>query len=241
MGAVERRAVDIFLPESQAVAVGNGLVGGDAPYEVIPVFVADDIGVPRGDAAPYLAQLPADDFLLFVGAFGSYKGVDVLLRAYAGLQDAPPLVIIGYETTEYPVATTDLPPNVTVLKNWPHHAVMAAWRRCLLGLVPSIWAEPFGLVALEAMASGRPVIASRIGGLTDIVVDGETGLLVPPGDTDALRGAMARLLADPALRQRFGNAGRQRVARFQAATVIPQIERVYDGLLAGAPVGAWSM
>ncbi len=248
LGALERRAVDLFLPESQAVAVGNGLVGGNAPYEVIPVFVPDALGVPSDETgvAEYVAQLPSDDFLLFVGAFGSYKGVDVLLRAYSALRDGvrdgpgavPPLVIIGYETTEYPVATTALPPGVTVLKNWPHAAVMAAWRRSLIGLVPSVWAEPFGLVALEAMASGRPVIASRIGGLTDIVLDEETGLLVPPGDVAALRAALARLLADPALRERLGQAGRRRVAEFQAAAVLPRIERAYRALLANRPRGA---
>lgn len=257
LGALERRAVDLFLPESQAVAVGNGLVGGKEPYEVIPVFVPDALGVPSASGsgmeagvAEYVAQLPSDDFLLFVGAFGSYKGVDVLLRAYGALRDesrnvpsdgpraVPPLVIIGYETTEYPVATTALPPGVTVLKNWPHAAVMAAWRRSVIGLVPSVWAEPFGLVALEAMASGRPVIASRIGGLTDIVLDGETGLLVPPGDAAALRAALARLLADPALRERLGQAGRSRVAEFQAAAVLPRIERAYRALLANRPLGA---
>jgi glycosyltransferase involved in cell wall biosynthesis len=79
------------------------------------------------------------------------------------------------------------------------------------------------------------VIASRIGGLTDIVADGETGLLVTPGDVAALRGAITRLLADAALRERFGDAGRRRVARFQAGAVIPQIERAYASLLTGAP------
>jgi len=232
MGIAERAAVDMFLPESQAVAVGNGLVGGKAPFRVIPVFIAEDVAVPKGDARPYLAQLPDEDYLLFVGAFGSYKGVDVLIRAYTMLKNPPPLVIVGYHTSEYPVETSDLPPNVIVRKDWPHHAVMEAFRRSMMALVPSVWAEPFGLVVLEAMATGRPVIASRIGGLADLVVDGETGFLVAPGDAGALGEAIERLLADPALRARMGQAGQQRVVEFQPAAVVPRIEGIYRELLA---------
>ena len=236
-GAAERATVDMFLPESQAVAEGNALPGGRTPFRVIPVFVADDIGRPAANAGPLPAALPAGGYLLFVGAFGSYKGVDVLLRAYARLTNPPPLVIIGYKTTEYPVETTDLPANVLVFQDWPHHAVIEAFRRSTIALVPSVWAEPFGLVVLEAMAAARPVIASRIGGLTDLVVDGETGLLVTPGDPEALRQAIEGLLADPQRRERMGRAGERRVAEFQAAAVLPRIEQVYDELLLreGAP------
>ena len=77
--------------------------------------------------------------------------------------------------------------------------------------VPSVWEEPFGLVAVEAMACERPVCASRVGGLQDIVVDGETGLLVAPGDAEALATALARLLDDAVLRRSMGTAGRRRV------------------------------
>ncbi|GLZ55989.1 glycosyltransferase [Actinomycetospora sp. NBRC 106378] len=85
--------------------------------------------------------------------------------------------------------------------------------------------EPFGLVPLEAMASGRPVVAAEVGGLADTVVDGVTGLHVPPGDPDAAGRAIASLLADPAARTRLGRAGRARVMehyawdRVAAATV----------------------
>jgi glycosyltransferase involved in cell wall biosynthesis len=70
--------------------------------------------------------------------------------------------------------------------------------------------EGFGIVCAEAMARARPVVAGAVGGLLDLVVDGETGLLVPPGDVPALRAALERLLADPALRRRLGQAGRER-------------------------------
>jgi glycosyltransferase involved in cell wall biosynthesis len=227
MSAIERGAVDMFVPVSQAVAVDNQLLGRGLPVRVIPNFVPDDVGVLPGEPHPYLTQLPGEPFLLFVGAFGRYKGLDVLLRAYAELIDAPPLVIIGYQTPEYPIRTTQFPPNVLVLRDWPHEAVMQAWRACLFGLVPSTWSEPCPTVAMEAMATGRPLIGTRMGGLTDLVIDGETGLLVPPDDHVALRQAMTTLLADSELRTRMGQAGKRKVVEFQASNVVQRLEQVY--------------
>ena len=80
-------------------------------------------------------------------------------------------------------------------------------------VVPSVWREPFGIAAVEAMAAGKPVVASRAGGLADIVADGVTGLLVEPGDAVALADALARLIADPGLREKMGRAGRERAVR----------------------------
>lgn len=79
-------------------------------------------------------------------------------------------------------------------------------------VVPSIWEEPFGIVALEAMACGRPVCASAIGGLKDIVVDGMTGLHFPAGDSAALAECLNTLLSDPHMRAAMGRAGRERAA-----------------------------
>jgi glycosyltransferase involved in cell wall biosynthesis len=231
MSLAERGLVDMFLPNSQATAIGNGLVGSRLPFQVIPHFIPDDAGQPQGDPGPYLAQLPAEDYLLFVGGLGRLKGVDVLLRAYAGLTNAPPLVLIGYPTPYWSIASADCPANVFVFENWPHYAVMEAWRRSMMGLVPSVWPEPFGLVVLEAMTAGRPVIASRIGGLIDLVADDETGLLVQPGDPAALREAIERLVADPDLRSRMGQAAQLRFSEFQLSALVPRFERVYEELL----------
>jgi glycosyltransferase involved in cell wall biosynthesis len=86
-------------------------------------------------------------------------------------------------------------------------------------------------VAIEAMAAGRPLIASRIGGLCDFVVDGETGFLVPPGDSTALRLAIEELLAHPQLREQMGWAARKKSKEFQASVVLPRIEQAYEALL----------
>ena len=229
-GAIERSLVDRFIPVSQAVADGCGLHKWGTPYQVIHNFLPEQRAAVAPDVSAYVSQLPADGFLLFVGALHRNKGIEPLLEAYAGLAEAPPLVLIG---TLWPDSPRSFPPNVIVRNDWPHEAVMEAWRRCSLGLVPSIWPEPFGLVALEAMDAGRPVVASRIGGISDIVADGESGLLVPPGDATALRGAIAGLLADPERRARMGAAGRRRVELFRADQILPRIEQVYAEVTGG--------
>ncbi len=228
-GKLENQATDMFLAVSQAVADGTQLARRRVPYRVVPNFVPDTVAAQCDDTHPLLAHLPDGDFLLFVGDVRRDKGVGVLLEAYAALPIQVPLVLIG--TVRNDMSLT-IPPNVLLLRSWPHAAVMSAWRRCTIALAPSIWHDPCPTVAMEAMAMGRPVIASRIGGLRDIVEDGKTGLLVPPGDANALRDAMQTLLADAPRREQMGAMGKQRVTNFQASTVVAQIERVYQEVLA---------
>ena len=111
---------------------------------------------------------------------------------------------------------------------------MQAWNRCMLGLVPSTWSDPCPTVAMEAMAMSRPLIATRMGGLTDLVVDGENGLLVPPDDVEALRQAMAALLSNPARCEQMGQAGKRRLAAFQASHVVQRLEELYVELAQAA-------
>lgn len=232
-GIIERRMVDKFLPVSRAVAIGNRLDDSHLPYEIIPNFVPDDIDQLRGDVEPYLAQLPEGEYILFVGDLSIDKGIETLLRAYATLSGSPPLVCIGRRHPETP---TELPDNVRILEHWPHDAVMWAWSRCQIAIIPSIVPDSCPTVAMEAMALGKPIVASRTGGLPDIVRDNETGLLVTPSSVEDLRAALATLLADHSLRQRMGGAGRERVKHFQAGAVVQRIEAVYRSLLGRAPV-----
>lgn len=228
----EREAADLFLPVSQAVVEGCQLDRYQVPYQILPDFVPDNIDAVIDDDNPYLAQLPRGDFLLFVGDVTFDKGAEVLLQAYTEMQTQVPLVFIGRPLL--PDLANRFPQHVLqkihILGRWPHEAVMGAWSRCAVGLVPSIVAETFGIVALEAMYMGKPVIAARSGGLTDVVVDGETGLLVPPGDPHALRVAIQSLLNDPTLRERMGKQARQRAAEFQATSVISRFEQIYQKL-----------
>jgi len=231
---LEDQLVDMFLPVSYAVARGVRLARRRVPYRVVPNFVPDNIRDEHCDNHPLLKQLPQGDFILFVGDVKRDKGVDVLLQAYRAMQRDIPLVIIGRPCDELSV---DIPEHVSVLPGWPHDAVMSAWGRCTFAVAPSIWRDPCPTVAMEAMAMGRPVIASRIGGLSDIVEDEETGLLVPPGDVQALRLAMENLLDNATRREYMGRMARQRIADFQAKTVVTRIEQVYQEVLyPGHPV-----
>jgi glycosyltransferase involved in cell wall biosynthesis len=220
-----RRRVDQYIAVSTAVARASASisVGSRRPIVVIPPFVSDNASQQNDAARPDF--LPTDgDFIMFVGALGPHKGVDILLEAWQGLDSAIPLVLVGLRRYDTP---HQFPRGVIVAEDIPHENVLNAWMHCAVAVVPSVWPEPFGLVAIEAMAAGRPVIASAIGGLADIVEDGVTGILVPPGDPLALRRGIAGLLADPRQRATMGLAARERAASYSAANVVPRIEQVY--------------
>jgi glycosyltransferase involved in cell wall biosynthesis len=99
-------------------------------------------------------------------------------------------------------------------------------------VLPSTWPEPFGLVVVEAMAAGKPVIATAQGGPLEIVVHGETGFLIPAGDECALAESILRLLAAPELIARFGEAGRRRASElFSVSRYVLEFENLYQSLL----------
>jgi glycosyltransferase involved in cell wall biosynthesis len=225
----ERQAVDMFLPVSQAVVESNQLKSSKVPYRIIPNFIPDHLDTTSDDSHSLLAKLPAGEFLLFVGDITLDKGAKVLLQAYEQLETELPLVFIG--RSFIPGLADNLPPHVFLLGPCPHEVVMAAWRRCAIALMPSLCPDASPTVAMEAMAMGCPIISSRIGGLVDIVADGETGFLVSPGDIEALRKAIESLLDNPMLREQMGAKARERVVLFQAKSVVTRIEEIYQELL----------
>jgi glycosyltransferase involved in cell wall biosynthesis len=157
-----------------------------------------------------------------------HKGLHTLLAAYQLMAGAPPLVVIGAPWADTPA---EFPANVTVLRNLSHAAVMAAWARASLAIVPSIFPDPCPTVAMEAMACGLPIVATNVGGLPDLVDDGRTGLLVPPADVRALREALAAIANKPDLAKEMGEAGRQKVGAFMASSVVARIEGIYGSAL----------
>jgi len=227
-GRAQRRAADLFLPVSNEVARRCGLTTSRLAYEVVPNFRVD-AGPPAAFDPSLLARLPAEPFILFAGDITADKGVGVLLDAHARMTTAAPLVLAGRPVDAQLIPVRD---NVINLGLLPHDALLAAWGRCAVGVVPSIWPEPFAIVVLEAMAAGAPVVASRIGGVPEAVTDGESGLLVPPGDAGELAGALDRLIGDRALRERLGAGALARVEAFSATAVIPRYEAAYERALA---------
>jgi glycosyltransferase involved in cell wall biosynthesis len=137
--------------------------------------------------------------ILYAGRLSPEKGVRELVAAADGL----PLVVVG----DGPLRD-EVPSALGFL---PHHRLGECYSRAAVVACPS-HREGFGVVCAEAMAFGRPVVAGNVGGLRDLVVHEETGLLVEPGDVAALREALTRLLGDAELRRRFGEAGRARIA-----------------------------
>jgi glycosyltransferase involved in cell wall biosynthesis len=157
--------------------------------------------------------------VLYAGRLSAEKGVLELVEAARGLN----LVVAG----DGPLR--DRVPGV--LGMLPHAELERLYARAAVVACPSR-REGFGVACAEAMAHGRPVVASAVGGLLDLVVDGETGLLVPPRDPAALRAGLDRLLGDRELRSRLGAAGRERIRdRFSWEAATDATLAAYDTAL----------
>jgi glycosyltransferase involved in cell wall biosynthesis len=173
--------------------------------------------IPNGIEVPAEVAEPDDPpHVLYAGRLSAEKGVRELVTATQGL----PLVVAG----DGPLRD-EVPWALGMV---PHDELLRLYERAAVVACPSR-REGFGVACLEAMAAGRPVVASAVGGLRDLVVDGETGLLVPPGDVAALRAALERLLDDADLRARLGRAARERVlAEFTWKRYAEQVRDAYD-------------
>jgi D-inositol-3-phosphate glycosyltransferase len=171
------------------------------------------------------------------------KGVDDVIRAVALLPDTELLVAGGpprerLAESEEAVrlldlaARHDVSDRVHLLGSIPRDAVPRLMRSAD-AVVCTPWYEPFGMVALEAMACGRPVVASAVGGLVDTVADGVTGVLVPPRQPAVLAHALRRLLTDPFSLETFGFAAADRAAaRYGWPRIAADTERAYRTVLA---------
>jgi glycosyltransferase involved in cell wall biosynthesis len=158
--------------------------------------------IPSGVELPERVGTEAEPAeVLYAGRLSAEKGVLELLDAAEGLN----LVVAG---------DGPLRDRIPFARGFvPHDELQQLYARAAVIACPSR-REGFGVACLEAMAHGRPVVATRVGGLLDLVVDGETGILVPPRDPPALRSALERLLADPDLRRKLGSAGRDRARTY---------------------------
>lgn len=178
---------------------------------------------------------------LFIGHLIPKKGVDVLLQALAQCSVKEiDLRILGdgqqRAKLEALISSLGLTGRVTILGFKSHKEVFEELIRCDLVVVPSrVESESFGLVALEAMACGKPVIASAVGGLPELVSDRVSGLLVPVNDAIALAGALELLAGDPELRRTMGLAGCVEAARFPVRAMCDAYESLFEQLIARNP------
>ncbi len=205
--AILRRARFTICPSHALADEARQL--GARQIRVIPSGVDLPAGVAAEDAPPHV---------LYAGRLSPEKGVLELVEAARGMR----LVVAG----DGPLR--DRVPEALGLV--PHERLLELYDRAAVVACPS-YREGFGVVCAEAMAHGRPVVASAVGGLLDLVADGETGLLVPPGDVAALREALERLLGDPELRKRMGVTGRGRANRFSWDAATDATLAVYEGAI----------
>jgi len=181
--------------------------------------------------------IPPNTFLIgFVGRLHLQKGIDTLLEAFsqfAGDHTEARLLIVGdgelrsrLEIMAGSLGISGQVKFVGVRRNIPE--ILASLD---LFVLPSRW-EGLPLALLEAMAACLPVVATAVGGTPEVVIDGETGLLVPPGDPDALAQAIVFLIENPELRKKMGQAGRKRVAEhFTIQETVRKTEALYQKLL----------
>jgi N-acetyl-alpha-D-glucosaminyl L-malate synthase BshA len=211
------------------------------PIDVIPNSVDTDLlrplegpGRPRLEAlfGPEAGRVPT---VVHVSNFRPLKRVDRVVEAFARVAaDRPGFLLLigdGPERTrvEAAVRREGLVDRVRLLGGQDHFEDVL--RECAVFLLTSE-AESFGLAALEALASGVPVVAFRVGGVPEVVRDGQTGILVPPGDVNAMAAALAGLLDDPDRRDRFARAARSDVVdRFRMEPMVDRYERVYERVL----------
>ncbi|MFQ5795733.1 MAG: glycosyltransferase [Candidatus Bipolaricaulia bacterium] len=188
------------------------------------------------DRAPIRKEFGIEPETSLVGTIArltEQKGLLHLIRAFANvLKQAPAswLLIVGRGELE-----TEMK-RLTRELEIEEHVIFAGFRTDIpailaefdLFVLPSLW-EGFGLVLLEAMAANLPIVATAVTAIPEVVTDGETGILVPPGDVPALSDAMLKLIQDRDLARAMGRAGRRRLEdRFSVTTMVDRIERIYQ-------------
>jgi alpha-maltose-1-phosphate synthase len=236
---------------SAVIAVSNGMAADiGVSYPEVP---ADRVHVihngidatqyspdPGRDVLDRYGIHPEQPSVVFVGRVTRQKGLPVLLRAAEWIEPGAQLVLCAgqADTAELQAEVTDLVDHLRATRSgviWlpgmlAKPEVIQILSHATVFVCPSEY-EPLGIVNLEAMACGSAVVASAVGGIPEVVADGETGLLVPVGDEAALASAINALIRDPARAAEFGARGRQRaVADFSWDRIAAQTAELYAGL-----------
>jgi glycosyltransferase involved in cell wall biosynthesis len=216
---------------SEASRQSLSFIDPDLEVLVIP----NPVEIPSWRAA--LADGPPT--VLFLGMIKEAKGAFDLLRAWPAVRQAVPdarLVLGGAGEVERAREIAAEHGFAVEAPGWVlGEEKEALLRRAWVLALPSHW-EAMPMAVLEAMAAGVPVVASRVGGVPGVVIDGQTGLLVEPRNVNALGQALARILAEAPTRRAMGQAARERTAeQFSAEVVVPRLEALWDSILSARP------
>jgi phosphatidylinositol alpha-mannosyltransferase len=203
------------------------------------VIIPNGIDVERfGKAEPLEGLREGGSKILFVGRLEKRKGLKYLLRAFSLVKETLPkskLIVVGAYDKD------DKRPFVRYIRRHRLRGVKFVgyvseedlpryYRTCDVFCAPSIGFESFGIVLLEAMAAGVPIVASDIAGYREVLKDGEEGFLVPPGDEFALADALIRLLNDPSLRKEMGRRGQEKANAYSWERVAGRVLDYYQEL-----------
>ena len=214
----------------------NNTFPGD--YEIIPNGI--DFDRFSAGVAPLPQYQDGKLNILFVGRLEKRKGLRYLLEAYGKLKwDLPNirLIVVGPgnpDKESYRIISSHNLQDVEFVGRVSYEDLPRYYASADIFCSPATGAESFGIVLLEAMAAGKPVVASDIEGFRGIVTDGEQGLLVPKKDSDALAGALGTLARDPELRRRLGGQGNRSAEDFRWEVVAGQVEDYYNSCLQAA-------
>ena len=235
-----------FIIEPWWCRIDGRIAVSRAALKMISRYFADRYRIiPNGiDYAHFAAEVPPipkyidnKRNILFLGRQEKRKGLPYLLEAYARLKRERPdirLIVVGPDggmraACERYVRQNRLE-DVVFAGFVPYEELPRYYKTADVYCAPNTGHESFGIVLLEAMAAGTPIVASNIGGFADVVEDGVEGVLVPPRDADALASAMDRLLSDAALREEMGRAGTLRAAPYAWDKVSGQVLDYYRDL-----------
>jgi glycosyltransferase involved in cell wall biosynthesis len=230
--AVQRRMWDAWHDAIDMVVANSRWTENRLAADGIDIDGHVAYGVPTLEPRPPLAHVPT---VAFVGRLFKKKGVDVLLRAMPRVRAAVPDVQLhlvgdgperaGLETLARDLGLTD---RVTFHGFVPRSAINTLLGDAWLQVMPSVYEEPFGVVTIEAMMRGTALVATNVGGPTEVVREGETGFLVPPGDIHTHAEAIIRVLRDRGLAERLGrNAYAIARREFTEAASIDRVLALY--------------
>lgn len=200
--------------------------------EIIPTPIDTNKFVPNEQNALRDKWNLTSPIILFVGRFTEIKGIKYLLKAFPRVLKAVPdakLVLVGGGPLEAEVKAYQekLHNSIFSLPFVPNDIMPNIYAGCDVVVLPSFY-EPFGNVTVEAMACGKPVVGSCIGGMLDTIVDGETGLYVQPGNSDQIANSLIKILTNDKLREELGrNARKRTLTHFSYSVVIKRVEKLY--------------